>query len=155
MYKRQGQSISQIYDPTTNTSPTPSSLLFQYGIFSLLLASNIITVGVEILALSFNKIPSVDVILDAGVALNLSKLLILGLSSIFSFFIPLALIFFTIEVLFGFLGQAVPKLSLMSDSFQIKSLFGILIIISFLKIEGLSSFSKLCQSSLLSLVNIL
>lgn len=147
-----GQSIAQIYDPITASSPSTSALLFQYSAIGLLLAGDVMVTGVATLNQSLELIRDPMMILERENVSVFSNLLGLSIMSALTFFIPIGLAFFVVEIMIGYLGQAIPKLSLMSDSFQLKSLAGFLLLILLLHGGTLITLQGIARHSLTTLL---
>ena len=143
-----GQSIAQIYDPVTNSTPSTSSVFIQYAVLTILFNGGLILSSVGVLWESLSMIPSGTIILDQSKIIFFTKLIAQSVLTTLLFFTPFGLLFVSIEYMIGCLGSVAPRLSLNSESFKLKSLFGIMGIILIINSGILSSFQLALRSTI-------
>ncbi len=138
-----GQSIGVFIDPLSNNQQS------QMGIFGSSLSWTVLLLGDGIYTLINNFQRSISMVPPGSlqaleIALAGKKMFFIvceNLNDIFAAFLPLALIFLMIDLCSGILQKTIPNISLSSESFQAKTLLGMLTIF-FLSPSNLTSSIK-------------
>jgi type III secretory pathway component EscT len=131
-----GQNQGSMNDPLFGTTSLLGGLLRHYG-FALLLVAGLLDSLIGGLSLSVTKFPigsvSISSISDGGGVLltALARMLDAAIYSL----IPVAVVCIAVEALAGAFGKILPKISLSSEAFQLRSVIVILIIFGLMRLE--------------------
>ncbi|MCB0338510.1 MAG: flagellar biosynthetic protein FliR [Bdellovibrionales bacterium] len=147
-----GQTIGRWYDPSGNgAGDSPTARLLEGASWAFLVLSGALIVMLSGFAESLLLFPvgagSPDSAGDLG--MQTVKLIIANLDQLFSLFLPVAALFFILDLLSGFLAKLLPNLSLSSETFQIKSILGLFLLGALVSHGGsIDILSKLWGSSI-------
>ncbi len=127
-----GQSLATIYDPLQDVQESATGILLKNLLWAELLFLGAGEDLVRGFILSFERIAPGS-LNSEGWFFELDALLTFLTSRgilIFKIFIPWAVLFLAVEISMGFVSKVVPQVSLSSESFQLKSYLGVLILAS-------------------------
>ncbi|MDZ4786190.1 MAG: flagellar biosynthetic protein FliR [bacterium] len=127
-----GQTIGSVYDPNSNLNQPYFALLMQNLVWIFILQSGVLYECLSCLKLSLDIYPIGSKYNLSTTSLSVMVMIEKSLSLTFQAFLPLCVLLFTIDILLGVVSKLIPRLSIVSDSFHIKSivafLFAILLI---------------------------
>lgn len=151
-----GQNQGSMNEPLFGTTSLMGGLLRHYG-FALLLVAGLLDTLVGGLAASVRNFPigtvNFSTIAEAGGVLltALSRML----DGVIVALIPIAIVCITVEILAGVFGKVLPKISLSSEAFQLRSVLVILVIFGLLRLELFPSILHAATSGMTVLVEVL
>lgn len=143
-----GQTLGSIFDPLNQTSSPILALTCEKLCWILLLGCGAIEAGLKSIVESSITIPNSSSIDLFQLGSELVRILSLELGAVFSSLVPVGILFITIEAIGGIVGKLLPKASLLSEMFHIKTVLGFLVVIGVLSTNqiaelGISTMNNL------------
>lgn len=137
-----GQSLSELYDPLNGSSSSTLAILFRQYLWISLLLSGMLEVLLTAFSKSFNALPDAGLLVSKLTEIAPLMLSRIGqtLTELLILLVPLVLAFFFIEMLMGFFSKALPRVSLQTESFLIKSGMAYLFLHFLQQFDGISRF---------------
>lgn len=145
-----GQNVSDLLDPLHAQSSSRSAVLLNVFCWAALLQTGFLLDAFVRLQGSFEQVP-LGTFFD-GVLLNLlPRLVDLTLffaCGVLELFMPLAAVFFLVELALGWLGKALPTASLYAEALMIKSAFGLICLDQLNRMGAFSVLDRLASVNL-------
>lgn len=144
-----GETVGNQYDPLNGVSVSQHALLFKMFVWAVLVFSGVLDNLLGLFVKSLTQVPLISLSGNQFILLSKSVMQVSISSSIglFKCFLPLGLLFLVIDQMVGFVSKMFPAFSLSSESFQLKSIMGMLVLISAYNLDW-SSFLSSASSGL-------
>jgi len=145
-----GQTIGSMYDPVNGSSLSSMAFLAKHYVWVLLLITGTLDRTIFSYYESFSIISPGEFAMANLSAFSQGIIIMLGytLIGLISLYLVFAALFLLIDCFVGLISKSVPQVSFFSESFQVKTYLGFLLILYIHQFDVVSSFHVLTDGSL-------
>lgn len=145
-----GQNTAEIADPGAMLPASQLAVLFRLAIWSYIVCAGALVTLLASLSQSIMLFPpgGTSFALSIEIAAGILKLVAVGIKETACLFLPLGLLFLSIELALGFISKVAPRLNLSHESVSIKSIIGFLFLFCMAQTGIFESIAKLGHASL-------